>query len=221
MINRIPTQTPVSPLVSRQPGRTTRASPMRQEAQDEEGVEFRSSPREIRFAVVECWLGHLLAAQSSSGLCALLLGDHASGLRRSLLAQFQDALLIEDNAALKGTAAGLIQFLETPSWKLEIPLDVRGTAFQKRVWSTLREIPAGSTASYADIARRIGSPAAGRAVGQACGANMLAVVIPCHRVVRSDGSLSGYRWGVERKQALLERESAASRSAIASPRVKL
>ena len=101
----------------------------------------------------------------------------------------------------------MVGFVEAPELGLDLPLDVRGTAFQQRVWQALREIPAGQTASYAEIAARIGAPKAVRAVAQACGANPLAVAIPCHRVVRSDGSLSGYRWGVERKRALLEREA--------------
>ena len=221
MTNRIYTRRPGAAHTSTQPGRMTRTSPFRPEAPDEECADFRFAPREIRFAVVKSWLGQILVARSSSGLCALLLGDEASALRRNLLAHFPGHMLIKDAAALGPMTAALTQFLEAPSWELDIPLDVRGTAFQKRVWSALREIPVGSTASYAEIARRIGSPAAGRAVGQACGANLLAVVIPCHRVVRSDGSISGYRWGVERKQALLERESVASQSAITSPRVRL
>ena len=121
---------------------------------------------------------------------------------------FPDAELVEDERALASTLACVVQAVESPSAEIDLPLDVGGTAFQQRVWRALRKIPAGTTASYADIARRIDAPKSVRAVAQACGANTLAVVIPCHRVVRSDGALSGYRWGVTRKRALLDREAA-------------
>jgi len=162
----------------------------------------------IRFAVAQCSLGALLVAQSERGLCAILLGDDPDALVRDLQDRFTHAELQGGDADFEALVAKVVAFVEAPGLGLDLPLDVQGTAFQQRVWQALRAIPAGQTASYADIARRIGAPAAVRAVAQACGANRLAVAIPCHRVVKSDGALSGYRWGVERKQALLEREKA-------------
>jgi len=162
----------------------------------------------IRFAVAQCSLGALLVAQSERGLCAILLGDDPDALVRDLQDRFTHAELQGGDADFEALVARVVAFVEAPGLGLDLPLDVQGTAFQQRVWQALRAIPAGQTASYADIARRIGAPAAVRAVAQACGANRLAVAIPCHRVMKSDGTLSGYRWGVERKQALLEREKA-------------
>ena len=162
---------------------------------------------DIRFAVGESSLGAILVAQSSRGVCAILLGDNPDALARDLQDRFPRANLVGGDAAFEALVARVVGFVEAPQIGLDLPLDVRGTAFQQRVWQALREIPAGSTASYSDIAARIGAPRAVRAVAQACAANSLAVAIPCHRVVRSDGALSGYRWGVERKQALLEKES--------------
>ena len=160
----------------------------------------------IRFAVGECSLGAILVAQSQRGVCAILLGDDAGKLVRDLQDQFPKARLVGADAEFERLVARVVGFVEAPAIGLELPLDVRGTAFQERVWQALRESPPGSTASYAEIAQRIGAPRALRAVAQACGANRLAVAIPCHRVVRSDGALSGYRWGVARKRELLERE---------------
>jgi AraC family transcriptional regulator, regulatory protein of adaptative response / methylated-DNA-[protein]-cysteine methyltransferase len=164
---------------------------------------------EIRFAIGECSLGSILVATSHRGVCAILLGDDPDGLARDLQDQFPRANLIGGDAEFEELVAKVISFVEAPGIGLDLPLDVRGTAFQQRVWRALREIPAGETASYADIAHRIGSPNAVRAVAQACTANALAVAIPCHRVVRNDGRLSGYRWGVERKRALLAKEAHA------------
>jgi AraC family transcriptional regulator of adaptative response/methylated-DNA-[protein]-cysteine methyltransferase len=161
----------------------------------------------IRFAVGQCSLGAILVAQSDRGICAILLGDDPHQLVCDLQDQFRRANLIGADAEFEQLIAHVVGFIEAPAIGLDLPLDVRGTAFQERVWQALREIPVGSTASYADIAQRIGSPKAVRAVAQACGANSLAVAIPCHRVVRSDGNLSGYRWGVERKRELLSRET--------------
>lgn len=170
--------------------------------------DFRAAGQnnDIRFAVGQCSLGAILVAQSERGICAILLGDDPHQLVCDLQDQFRRANLIGADAEFEQLIARVVGFIETPAIGLDLPLDVRGTAFQERVWQALREIPVGSTASYADIALRIGSPKAVRAVAQACGANSLAVAIPCHRVVRSDGNLSGYRWGVERKRELLERE---------------
>ncbi len=160
----------------------------------------------IRFAIGECSLGSILVAASERGVCAILLGDDPDALARSLQDRFPKAELRGGEAEFEALVARVIGFVEAPALGLDLPLDIRGTAFQQRVWQALRAIPAGETASYAEIAARIGAPRATRAVAGACAANALAVAIPCHRVVRSDGALSGYRWGVERKRALLERE---------------
>jgi len=162
---------------------------------------------EIRFAIGECSLGSILVARSDRGICAISLGDDPDELARDLQDRFPQAKLIGDDAQFAQLVARVVGLVEAPGVGLDLPLDVRGTAFQQRVWQALREIPAGSTASYADVAARIGEPKAVRAVAQACSANPLAVAIPCHRVVRQDGHLSGYRWGVQRKRALLEREA--------------
>lgn len=169
---------------------------------------FRAGGAEtpIRFAVGECSLGSILVARSERGVCAILLGDDPDALARELQDRFPRAELIGGDADFEALVARIVGFVESPALGLDLPLDVRGTAFQQRVWQALGAIPAGATASYAEIARRIGAPRSVRAVAQACGANALAVAIPCHRVVRNDGALSGYRWGVERKRALLERE---------------
>jgi AraC family transcriptional regulator of adaptative response/methylated-DNA-[protein]-cysteine methyltransferase len=161
----------------------------------------------IRFAVGQCSLGAILVARSRQGVCAILLGDDPDALVRDLQDQFRKAELIGGDAQFERLVAEVVGFIEAPSLGHNLPLDVRGTAFQERVWQALREIPPGETASYADVAERIGSPRAVRAVAQACGANRLAVAIPCHRVVRRDGDLSGYRWGVDRKRELLRREA--------------
>lgn len=164
---------------------------------------------DILFAVGQCSLGAILVAQSARGVCAILLGDEPDTLVRDLQDQFPKARLVGADPHFEQWVAHVVGFVEAPALGLNLPLDLRGTAFQERVWQALREIPLGSTVSYAQIAERIGAPKAFRAVAQACGANRLAVAIPCHRVVRSDGDLSGYRWGVERKRRLLERERPA------------
>lgn len=163
----------------------------------------------IRFAIGACSLGAILVAQSERGVCAILLGDDPGALARDLQDRFPHAELIGGDAGFEQLVARVIGFVEAPGLGLDLPLELRGTAFQQRVWQALRDIPAGRTASYAEIASRIGAPKAARAVAQACAANALAVAVPCHRVVRQDGGLSGYRWGVERKRALLEREAQA------------
>jgi AraC family transcriptional regulator of adaptative response/methylated-DNA-[protein]-cysteine methyltransferase len=160
----------------------------------------------IRFAIGECWLGSILVAASDKGICAIFLGDDPDVLARDLQDQFPRAQLIGGDAEFERLVARVVGFIARPSVGVDLPLDIRGTAFQQRVWQALREIPPGSTASYAEIAERIGRPKAVRAVARACAANALAVAIPCHRVVRTDESPSGYRWGVERKGALLRRE---------------
>lgn len=171
---------------------------------------FRSggSGVSIRFAVGECWLGSILVAATDKGVCAISLGDDPDVLIRGLQDQFPKARLLGGDNDFEQWVARVVGFVGAPGQGLDLPLDLHGTAFQQRVWQALRDIPAGSTASYADIAARIGRPTSVRAVAQACASNSIAVAIPCHRVVRTDGSLSGYRWGVERKRALLDREAA-------------
>ena len=164
---------------------------------------------EIRFAVGECSLGSILVAATARGVCAILLGDAPEPLVRDLQDRFPRATLVGGDRDFEQLVARVVSFVEAPALGLDLPLDVRGTAFQQRVWQALRAVPAGQTASYRQIAQQIGAPKAVRAVAQACGANPLAVAIPCHRVVRTDGAVSGYRWGVERKQALLQREAGA------------
>ena len=169
---------------------------------------FRSggAGADIRFAVGECALGSILVAATDAGVCAVLLGDDPDVLVRDLQDRFTSAQLVGDDPKFEKLVAQVIGFVEAPKQNFDLPLDIRGTAFQQRVWAALQKIPPGTTASYADIAKAIGSPRAVRAVAQACGANALAVAIPCHRVVRKDGALSGYRWGAERKRELLARE---------------
>lgn len=162
---------------------------------------------DLWFAVGHCSLGAIVVAQSLQGVCAILLGDDPEALVRDLQARFPRAQLIGGDAAFERVVSIVVGFVEEPQRGLSLPLDIRGTVFQQRVWEALKQIPVGSTATYREIASRIGRPASVRAVGQACGANPLAVAIPCHRVVRQDGDLAGYRWGIERKRALLAREA--------------
>ncbi|HEY3519926.1 MAG TPA: methylated-DNA--[protein]-cysteine S-methyltransferase [Rhodanobacteraceae bacterium] len=165
----------------------------------------------VRYAIASCSLGQVLVGQSEGGICAILLDDEAPGLRRELRGRFPAAALREDADGLAGAVAQVVALVESPvTTEFTLPLRARGTRFQCRVWDALRGIRAGSVASYAEIAARIGAPGSARAVAQACGANPVAVAIPCHRVVRSDGALSGYRWGVQRKRALLQREGYAT-----------
>jgi AraC family transcriptional regulator, regulatory protein of adaptative response / methylated-DNA-[protein]-cysteine methyltransferase len=161
----------------------------------------------IRFALGECSLGSILVAQTERGICAILLGDDPEELLRDLEDCFPRAQLIGGDSEFEKTVAMVVGLVESPGRDAGLPLDIGGTAFQRRVWRALQAIPVGTTASYAEIAERIGSPQSMRAVAQACAANAIAIAIPCHRVVRSDGGLSGYRWGVERKRTLLDREA--------------
>jgi len=163
----------------------------------------------IRFAIGACSLGAILVAATGHGICAILLGDDPDVLARDLQDRFPRAHLAGADAAFDQLVATVVGFVEAPQIGLALPLDVRGTAFQQRVWEALRAIPAGVTVSYAELAARVGMPTGARAVAGACAANPVAVAIPCHRVVRNDGALSGYRWGVERKRILLEREKPA------------
>jgi AraC family transcriptional regulator of adaptative response/methylated-DNA-[protein]-cysteine methyltransferase len=160
----------------------------------------------IRFAVGECSLGSILVAASKKGVCAILLGDDPDELARELQDRFGQARLVGGDRQFERWVAKVVGFVEAPRLGLNLPLDVRGTVFQERVWRALTEIPVGSTATYTQIAARIGAPKAVRAVAHACATNTLGLAIPCHRVVRKGGALAGYRWGVERKRALLERE---------------
>jgi AraC family transcriptional regulator of adaptative response/methylated-DNA-[protein]-cysteine methyltransferase len=161
----------------------------------------------IRFAIGECFLGSILVAATDKGVCAILLGSEPNTLVRQLQDRFAKAEIIGGDAAFEKLVAKVVGFVEQPQLGLDLPLDVQGTAFQQRVWRALRRIGVGKTASYSEIAARIGHPKSMRAVAQACASNMIAVAIPCHRVIRTDGDLSGYRWGVQRKRALLERET--------------
>src|SRR5882762_3357568 len=167
----------------------------------------RCRPDALRAAIVQSSLGYVLVARSAKGVCAILLGDSPALLERDLRQRFAPVRLLGSDADTESLAAHVARVIENPRLGLDLPLDVRGTAFQQRVWRALRAIRAGSTVSYAEVARRIGAPRSVRAVAQACAANPLAVLIPCHRVVRHDGALSGYRWGIERKRALLTLES--------------
>jgi AraC family transcriptional regulator of adaptative response/methylated-DNA-[protein]-cysteine methyltransferase len=163
----------------------------------------------IRFAVGDSSLGAILVASSRKGVVSILLGDDPDALVRELQDRFPNANLIGADDGYEALVARVVGFVDAPALGLDLPLDVRGTAFQQRVWQALRAIPAGETVSYTEVARRIGAPRAVRAVAGACAANNIAVAIPCHRVVRTDGSLSGYAWGIERKRALIEREASA------------
>jgi AraC family transcriptional regulator of adaptative response/methylated-DNA-[protein]-cysteine methyltransferase len=168
----------------------------------------------IRFAVGECSLGSILVAATDKGVCAIEFGDDPDTLVRSFQDRFENATLVGDDREFSQKVAKVIGFIEAPRQGLDLPLDIRGTAFQQRVWDAISAIPAGSTASYTELAKRIGRPNAVRAVAGACASNALAVAIPCHRVVRSDGSITGYRWGVARKRALLTRERESQERAL-------
>ena len=164
----------------------------------------------VRYAIAPCSLGRVLVATSAHGIIALFLGSDDAELRGELAERFDAATIEEGGAEMDAIIAQVVAFVDSPAEELNVPIDIRGTAFQQSVWGVLRKIPPGTTASYREIAEQIGRPTAVRAVAQACGANPIAIVVPCHRVVRSDGALAGYRWGVERKCALLEREATAS-----------
>jgi AraC family transcriptional regulator of adaptative response/methylated-DNA-[protein]-cysteine methyltransferase len=169
---------------------------------------------DIRFAVGSCALGALLVAATDRGVCAIDLGDDPEALVRAFQDRFDRAALVGDDPAFAALVAQVVGLVERPHERLpdqaDLPLDIRGTAFQERVWRALRQIPAGTTTTYTALAEAIGAPGSVRAVAGACAANKLAVAVPCHRVVRLDGALSGYRWGVERKRALLDAEAAVA-----------
>jgi AraC family transcriptional regulator of adaptative response/methylated-DNA-[protein]-cysteine methyltransferase len=169
----------------------------------------RENAESIRYAMGECSLGAVVVATSAKGICAILLGDDAATAVSDLRDRFPEAQPIGGGPGFEQVMAKVVGFIETPAAGLDLPLDPRGTAFQRRVWKALCGIPAGSTATYSEIARQLGAPKEAYLVGQACAANPIAVAIPCHRVVRQDGTLAGYRWGYNRKRALLQREAAA------------
>lgn len=163
----------------------------------------------IRFRVRQCTLGPLLIAANDRGVCAILFGDDAQALESDLAARFPGAVLTQSDETFDLLSDRVMRYIDQPDGTVDFPLDASGTDFQKRVWQALREIAPGTTASYKEVAIRIGSPKAVRAIARACAANPVAVAIPCHRVVRSDGAMSGYRWGTARKRALLDREAGA------------
>jgi len=165
--------------------------------------------RDIRFMIGDSSLGHVLVAASGTGVCAILLGDDDRSLARDLRHRFPDAALQDGDDGFDQLADTVIRFVENPAAAPDFPLDMRGTDFERKVWTALRDIPAGETATYGEIAKRIGVPQGARDVGEACASNSLAIAVPCHRVVKSDGRLSGYRWGVARKRKLLNREALA------------
>ena len=171
----------------------------------------RGAGETLRIATAPCALGTVVVAATAKGVCAIELGDDAAALESRVRARFSGATFIAADAQFDAWIAAVVRHLDRARGALELPLDLRGTAFQQRVWQALREIPAGSTASYAEVARRIGAPKAARGVAQACAANPAAVAVPCHRVVRGDGEPGGYRWGLERKRKLLDDEPATSR----------
>jgi AraC family transcriptional regulator, regulatory protein of adaptative response / methylated-DNA-[protein]-cysteine methyltransferase len=188
---------------------TVSSTPNQNHAKPVAGGPERRTGATIRFAVGRCSLGALLVAATDKGVCAILLGDDPEALARDVQDRFPTARAVAVDTEFERLLARVADFVDAPVGGLDLPLDVRGTDFQQLVWRALRDIPAGETASYGAIAERIGAPGAVRAVARACAANPIAVATPCHRVVRKDGGLSGYRWGVERKRELLAREAAA------------
>jgi AraC family transcriptional regulator of adaptative response/methylated-DNA-[protein]-cysteine methyltransferase len=158
------------------------------------------------YAIGECWLGPVLAAATPAGICAIVFGETKEDLLNDLGGRFPAAEIAPADATFSEQFAQILKALEAPHLASRLPLDILGTTFQQRVWAALRQIAPGETATYTQIAERIGSPRAVRAVASACAANHVAIAIPCHRVIRGNGDLAGYRWGLERKRALLERE---------------
>src|SRR5262245_13997678 len=163
---------------------------------------------QLDYVIAQSTLGCVLIARSEKGVCAILIGDSGAVLLRDLRKRFSNAHTVAGDDGLADLAANVVRFIENPGTELKIDLDIRGNDFQKRVWAALREIPAGKTVSYGEVANRLNAPGAARAVGEACAANALAIVIPCHRVLKSDGGISGYRWGVQCKRQLLTAEGA-------------
>jgi len=168
----------------------------------------------ITFTIIQSYLGWVLIAATELGICAIDFGDSPEILEEKLSQRFPNAIITKGDTNLSNWATSILSFLNSPTQDLSLPLDVIGTAFQRQVWSALKDIPLGSTASYIEIAQKIGKPKASRAVAKACASNPVAVVIPCHRVIHSNGSIGGYHWGVERKLKLLTSESESSESAV-------
>jgi methylated-DNA-[protein]-cysteine S-methyltransferase/AraC family transcriptional regulator of adaptative response/methylated-DNA-[protein]-cysteine methyltransferase len=164
-------------------------------------------PRDIIFSIGESALGHVLVARTADGVCAILIGSDAEELENNLAMRFPGSRRIWNKVRVREDLVKVLRFIERPAEGLDLTLDIRGTPFQRRVWEALRAIPVGTTVTYTELARRIGDPKAARAVASACAANTIALGIPCHRVVRSDGAVSGYRWGAERKRALINKEA--------------
>jgi AraC family transcriptional regulator, regulatory protein of adaptative response / methylated-DNA-[protein]-cysteine methyltransferase len=161
---------------------------------------------QIISSVVACSLGYLLVATTAKGICSVKLGDRPKELIQTLTEEFQQATIIRDDQRHQDWIKKILNLITGTESNPDLPLDIRGTAFQQQVWQALRKIPYGETKTYSEIAQDLGKPKAVRAIGNACGANPVALIIPCHRVVRNDGSLGGYRWGIERKQQLIEQE---------------
>jgi methylated-DNA-[protein]-cysteine S-methyltransferase/AraC family transcriptional regulator of adaptative response/methylated-DNA-[protein]-cysteine methyltransferase len=171
--------------------------------------QLKASAEEIKFAISKSELGTVLVARSAVGVCAILIGAGAEVLKRDLAEEFTNAKLVRDDRALRTDVDKILTFIKTPTKGLDLPLDIRGTPFQRRVWNALLGVPVGYKITYAALASRIGEPRAIRAVANACAANAIALAIPCHRVVRSDGALAGYRWGAERKRSMVKKEAEA------------
>ncbi|MHB1328228.1 MAG: methylated-DNA--[protein]-cysteine S-methyltransferase [Gemmatimonadales bacterium] len=172
---------------------------------------------DLTYTIGQTSLGHTLVATDATGIVAVLLGDDAESLHHDLTTRFPDASTTRDDETNRSTLSAVLRAIEDPGQVSTLPLAPRGTAFQRRVWDALRTIPPGTTVSYTGLAGRIGSPRALRAVAHACGANPIAVLVPCHRVVRSDGALAGYRWGLDRKRQLLDLEQAVTRTVPLQP----
>src|SRR3990170_271056 len=172
-------------------------------------IDMQNTIEEIRFAFGTFSLGTVLVAAAEKGIAAILLGDGRDELRRELVYAFPQANLVADETGLADQVAKIVTFLDAPQQGLDLPLDIRGSAQEQAVWQALREGPAGQTITYGEIAKSLPLPATAQDVGAACAANVLAVAIPCHRVVKADGSISGYRWGVQRKRKLINREALA------------
>ena len=170
---------------------------------------LKPNAEKIKFATGKSELGAVLVARSAAGVCAILIGDGTEVLKRDLAEEFTDAKLVRDDLALRTDLEKILTFIKTPAKGLDLSLDIRGTPFQRRVWAALLGVRVGYKITYAALASRIGEPRAIRAVANACAANAIALAIPCHRVVRSDGALAGYRWGAERKKVIVEKEAEA------------
>ncbi len=164
----------------------------------------------IRIAIGQCFLGNVLVGATESGICAIEFGDDPEIMKRQFVERFSNANVVSDDRDFNDWLDEVVEYIETPELGLDLPLDIQGTAFQRRVWDALKRLPSGTTVSYGELASKIGSPTSARAVAQACASNRVAVAVPCHRVVRQDGELGGYKWGIERKRMLLRREGNSS-----------